>query len=204
MTRRSTMLMTADQALTVDYRSEAWGRPPYNGATAYRPDFDSWLADHAVAGRARRWCARPPSPASSATAARVTGVRTDRPDGDLQARVVIACDGVNSLPRQGGRPLRRRGSGRLHLGVKETIALPREVIDERFGVRGDHGVDIEIIGCTGDVPGGGFVYTNLDTIAVGAGAVVADAGRAVARDPRSCSHASRPTRRSPPSSRAAR
>jgi electron transfer flavoprotein-quinone oxidoreductase len=41
------------------------------------------------------------------------------------------------------------------------------VIDERFGVRGDHGVDIEIIGCTGDVPGGGFIYTNADTVSVG-------------------------------------
>ena len=28
---------------------------------------------------------------------RVVGVRTDRPDGDLRARVVIACDGVNSF-----------------------------------------------------------------------------------------------------------
>ena len=53
------------------------------------------------------------------------------------------------------------------VGVKETIALPREVIDERFGVRGDHGVDYEIVGCTGDVPGGGFLYTNTDTLSVG-------------------------------------
>ena len=41
------------------------------------------------------------------------------------------------------------------------------MIDERFGVRGDHGVDYEIMGCTGDVPGGGFIYTNADTLAVG-------------------------------------
>ena len=53
------------------------------------------------------------------------------------------------------------------LGVKETILLPREVIDERFAVRGDHGVDIEILGCTGEVPGGGFLYTNAESLAVG-------------------------------------
>ena len=41
-----------------------------------------------------------------------------------------------------------------------------EVIDERFGVRGRHGVDIEILGGTG-VNGGGFLYTNLDTLSVG-------------------------------------
>ena len=56
ITRRSTMIITDEQAVTVDYRSEAWGRPPYNGATAYRPDFDHWLADHAEAAGAELVC----------------------------------------------------------------------------------------------------------------------------------------------------
>ena len=53
------------------------------------------------------------------------------------------------------------------LGVKETLGLPKDVIDERFAVRGREGVDIEILGGTGGVNGGGFVYTNLDTVSVG-------------------------------------
>jgi electron transfer flavoprotein-quinone oxidoreductase len=166
VTRRSTMLMTPEQALTVDYRSEAWGRPPHNGATAYRPDFDAWLADQATDSGASLVCS------TTATGLlwdgeRVVGVRTDRPDGDLEARVVIACDGVNSFLAKEAGLHGEISAANYTVGVKETIALPREVIDERFGVRGDHGVDIEIIGCTGDVPGGGFVYTNLDTVAVG-------------------------------------
>ena len=52
------------------------------------------------------------------------------------------------------------------------------MIDERFGVRGRHGVDIEIIGGTGGVPGGGFLYTNLDTLAVGVVLQRAGPGRA--------------------------
>ena len=51
VTRRSTMVLTDRQALTVDYRTEAWGEAPYNGATAYRPDFDAWLAGRAEAAR---------------------------------------------------------------------------------------------------------------------------------------------------------
>ena len=50
--RRSTMVMTPTQSLSFDYRSEAWGRPPYNGMTVYRADFDGWLAGHAVAAGA--------------------------------------------------------------------------------------------------------------------------------------------------------
>ena len=34
--RRSTMLMTPTQALTIDFRTSAWDRPPYNGMTVYR------------------------------------------------------------------------------------------------------------------------------------------------------------------------
>ncbi len=56
ITRRATMVLTEAQSLTVDYRTESWGRPPYNGATAYRPDFDAWLADKAVAAGATLVC----------------------------------------------------------------------------------------------------------------------------------------------------
>ena len=51
VTRRQTMMLTDAQALTIDYRSDAWGGPPYNGATVYRPEFDRWLAAQAVDAR---------------------------------------------------------------------------------------------------------------------------------------------------------
>jgi electron transfer flavoprotein-quinone oxidoreductase len=166
VTRRSTMLVSGQKALTVDYRSDNWSNAPYNGATAYRPDWDSWLADKAVADGATLVCS------TTATGLlrdgeRVVGVRTDRPDGELTARAVIACDGVNSFLAKEAGLYGAVDAGNYTLGVKETIALPKDVIDERFGVRGREGVDIEILGCTGDVAGGGFVYTNLDTLAVG-------------------------------------
>ncbi len=94
-------------------------------------------------------------------------METDRPDGDLRAPVVIACDGVNSfLAKEAGLhpPL---DAAHYTVGVKETLRLPKHVIDERFGVRGDHGVDIEILGGTAGVNGGGFIYTNRESLAVG-------------------------------------
>jgi len=166
VTRRSTMLIHDEQALTVDFRNPGWGAAPYNGATTFRPDFDAWLAGVAVDAGAVLVCS------TTATGliregGRVVGVRTDRPDGDLRAPVVIACDGVNSFLAKEAGMYPHTGAENFTVGVKETIALPREVIDERFAVRGDEGVDIEILGCTGDVPGGGFVYTNATSVAVG-------------------------------------
>jgi electron transfer flavoprotein-quinone oxidoreductase len=166
VTRRATMVLTGEQALTLDFRTEDWGRPPYNGATAFRADLDSWLADQAVAAGAVLVPSTVVTGLLKDGSGKVTGVRTDRPDGDLTARVVIACDGVNSfLAKEAG--LYELKPEHVTLGVKETLALPREAIEERFAVTGRHGVDIEILGATGNVPGGGFIYTNLESISVG-------------------------------------
>ncbi len=167
VTRRSTMLLTDTQALTVDFRSEAWGQPPYNGATAFRPDWDHWLASHAEAAGAQLLTDTTVVGLLRDAGGAVTGVRTDRPDGDLTARVVIACDGVNSFLAKEAGLYEHTDAKHFTLGVKETLALPKEVIDERFAVRERHGVDIEILGGTGKVNGGGFLYTGLDTLAVG-------------------------------------
>jgi len=166
VTRRATMMMTPTQAMTIDYRTTTWGEAPYNGATAYRPDFDNWLAGHAVAAGAELICS------TTATGllregTRVVGVRTDRPDGDLTADVVIACDGVNSFLAKEAGLFSHIEPEHYTVGVKETISLGKDTIDERFGLRGLEGADFEMIGCTEGIPGGGFLYTNLDTVAVG-------------------------------------
>ena len=61
VTRRQTMMLTDSQAMTVDFRTEAWGRPPYNGATAFRGDFDAWSPAMRWT-RGPGWCAPPPPP----------------------------------------------------------------------------------------------------------------------------------------------
>ena len=167
VTRRSTMILTDTQAVTVDFRTEAWGGPPYNGATAYRPDFDHWLAGKAEQAGAHLVCSTTAIGLLRDAAGAIVGVRTDRPDGDIRAKVVVACDGVNSFLAKEAGLFGHLDASHYTVGVKETLALPKDVIDERFGVRGRDGVDIEILGGTGGVNGGGFLYTNLDTIAVG-------------------------------------
>ncbi len=165
--RRSTMLLSDTGALNIDYRSNAWGQAPYNGATAYRPDFDNWLAQQAVAAGAELICSTTVTGLLRDAQGRITGITTDRPDGDLTAAVVIACDGVNSFLAKEAGLYKKVDASNYTLGVKETLSLPKSVIDERFGVRDNQGVDIEILGGTSGVNGGGFIYTNLDTIALG-------------------------------------
>lgn len=165
--RRSTMMLTGGQSLAVDFRSQRWGTAPYNGMTVLRSEFDSWLAEQAVAAGAELVTSTVATGLLRDERGAVVGVRTDRPDGDLPARAVIACDGVNSFLAKEAGLLPRADPAQHTLGVKEVLALPPAVIEERFGLGAREGADIEMLGATGGVPGGAFLYTNTDTVSVG-------------------------------------
>jgi electron transfer flavoprotein-quinone oxidoreductase len=167
VTRRGTMMLTDTQSLCLDFRTTAWGSAPYNGCTTLRPDFDAWLAGKAEEAGATLICSTTVTGLRRDASGRVIGVRTDRPDGDIDALVTIACDGANSFLAKEAGLYPHAGAEHFTLGAKEVLGFPREVIEERFGLTGDEGADFEIVGGTGDIAGGGFVYTNLDTVAVG-------------------------------------
>ena len=151
--------------ISLHLKSMDFESPPYNGFVLLRARFDSWLAKKAQA----------------AGAILVTGMRID----DLMikderivgvkagkeqffADVVVLAEGVNSL-LTGKAGLRKELSPRdLKQGVKEVIRLPSETIEERFNLRGREGVAMEFIGApTKGLPGGGFLYTNRDSLSLG-------------------------------------
>ena len=167
ITRRGTMLLTEHQSLCIDYRTTTWGKAPYNGFTAYRPDFDKWFADKAVEAGATLVTSTTATGLVRNSRGVIAGVQTDR-DGAITAKLVIACDGVNSFLAKEAGLYPHTGMENFTLGVKEVLSLPREVIEERFAVTGDEGADFEIVGGTQGLRGGAFVYTNRDTISVGA------------------------------------
>ncbi len=164
--RRGTMLATETQSVTIDVRTTAWGQAPYNGATALRPEFDNWFAQHAVDAGATLITSTTVR-SLIVEGGQIVGVRTDRPDGDLRADVVIACDGVNSFLAKEAGMHHHTEAEHYTLGVKEVHRLGVEEINKRFNVASHEGVDYEIVGCTGGIPGGGFVYTNADSVAIG-------------------------------------
>ena len=146
--RRGTMALTGSQALSVDYRTQAWGEPPYNGMTTFRSDFDSWLADQAVAAGAELVTSTVATGLLRGPGGEVTGVRTDRPDGEIRARAVIAADGVNSFLAKEAGLLPATAAAEHTLGVKEVLGLPASVIEDRFAVGPREGADFEMIGVT--------------------------------------------------------
>jgi len=96
----------------------------------------------------------------------VAGVKVG--EEEFLSDVVVLADGVNSLlAEQAG--LRKKFSAEdMKQGVKEVIGLPRSVIEDRFNLKGDDGAIMEFLGdCTGGLPGGGFIYTNRESLSLG-------------------------------------
>jgi len=165
-------VLTEQSAFKAVHRHTAFDEEPYNSFTVLRAKFDKWAASKVRAAGA---LIVPETLVESPIieGEQVVGVRTGRPDGDVYADVVIAADGINSLLAQKAGLRKEVPADQAALAVKEVIALPKEVIENRFGIANDQGVTIELYGAASmGMVGTGFIYTNKDTLSVGCGALV--------------------------------
>lgn len=164
-------MMGKESSTTFSHRNAAYANP-YNCFTGMRAKFDQWFAEKAVAAGALpvyETCAVDVIREGD----RVVGVRTDREDGDIYADAVIIADGVNSLLGKAMGVHREWNPDEVSLAVKEIIMLPKEKIEDRFGLEGDEGVTIEFMGETSKgMAGMGFLYTNKESISLGIGVMV--------------------------------
>jgi electron transfer flavoprotein-quinone oxidoreductase len=163
--RRKFSFLTKDSSLSMEFSTQKFREIPYNGFSVLRAKFDQWLASKAeqagaiVAGGLQAddllW-----------EGTRVSGIIAG--GDEIPANVVVACDGVNSLLAEKAGLRKKLGPKFLKQGVKEVIELPRETIEQRFFLSGDEGIAWESLGTfTQDIPGGGFIYTNKDSLSVG-------------------------------------
>ncbi len=175
VTKEMISLMTETGALNVTYASDKLSSKPENASyTVLRAKFDSWLAEKA----------------EEAGAEIIPGIRVDDcivEDGkvvgiqagedELYADVVILADGVNSLLAQKLGLKKELEPSQVAVGAKEVIKLSEEVINERFGLKSGEGASMMVDGDpTTGAFGGGFLYTNKDTVSLGVCATLCDIG----------------------------
>lgn len=165
VTRERLSMMSEDASVTLDFRSDEYSTRPHHSYTLIRPVFDKWLAERATGAGA-----------AIATKYKVDGLVRDgnrisgiRAEGEeIGADVVVAADGALSLIAEeaGLRP--RHDPKHFAVGVKETIELPRKVIEDRFNLTGDEGAAQLYFGSiTKGMTGGAFAYTNRESISLG-------------------------------------
>lgn len=168
ITRNYINFLNAESSIGIDYKDSRLANP-VNAVTVLRAKIDPWLAEKCedagvflMSGvRVDRVLTE-----DGATGRRVVGVKAG--DDELRAHVVVAADGVNSfIAREVGLRV-KPPLNHLATGVKCVVTLPRETIEARFNLTGDEGAAFAIVGdCTEGVGGGGFMYTNTDSISLG-------------------------------------
>lgn len=165
--RKIVTMLSKDSSMSFDFKTEKFAEPPYNGFTVNRSRFDRWYAQKAVEAGALLlnetvvddllW-----------EDGRVTGVHTRREQGEVWADVVIAADGAMSLLAEKASLRKRFNPKHFSVGVKEIIQLPKDTIESRFNLAGNEGVSNEFLGgLPGGLQGGGFIYTNKESLSVG-------------------------------------
>jgi len=153
--------MTADSSFSVEYES----KDPTGSFTSIRSKFDKWLAEEAEKAGA-----------SLITDSRVDDLVLERgivkgiiagPD-KIPTDVVIACDGTTTnLARKAGLASMLEPR-EVSIGMKDVIELPADKMEERLGLEPEEGAAHVFVGeCSGGLRGGGFLYTNKDSLALG-------------------------------------
>ncbi|NOJ29648.1 MAG: electron transfer flavoprotein [Nitrososphaeraceae archaeon] len=88
---------------------------------------------------------------------------------EIGAKVIIAADGVNSEIAEIVNAREKFTPDELYQGVKVLVKLPEKLIEERFNIKNtDEGTAHLFAGdLSQNLIGGGFVYTNRDSISIG-------------------------------------
>jgi electron transfer flavoprotein-quinone oxidoreductase len=158
-------IMAGERSLNLSYRGEELEQEPYQSYSILRAKFDRWLSKQAER-KGAMLVSRSRVDDLIIENGRVEGVYAG--GDELRSQVVIACDGVLSLMAEKAG-LRKPGSARQYgVGFKEVIELDSALINERFGLEGDEGAARLFMGeVTKGKFGGGFLYTNKESISLG-------------------------------------
>lgn len=164
LTTKKITLLSESRSVTIDADLRSFSQAPYNGVTVIRPKFDRWLAEKAEEAGVMIltdtmvedfvWKDK-----------QIVGVKSG--DEELKAKIVIIAEGANNLLVEKANLMKKPQAKHYALGMKETYELPSKVIEERFHLDEREGASNEILGFTKGIPGGGFYYTNKDTVSFG-------------------------------------
>ncbi|NIS61534.1 MAG: FAD-dependent oxidoreductase [Proteobacteria bacterium] len=165
VTKEALTLMAGSSSTTFTLSSQKMNQSPYPSYTILRSTFDRWFADK-VMQKGAYVVPEKRVDGLLMEDGRVVGVVTG--DEEIAADVVVAADGVLSFLAENAGLRKPFEPHHFAVGLKEVIQLPREKIEDRFGLRGDEGMARLFVGSlTKGMMGGGFLYTNRESLSLG-------------------------------------
>lgn len=162
--RERLTVVAPESSATLDLTGDRFKRERHS-YTVLRAPLDRWLAEQATA---RGALVVPGYKVDGLLIEedRVKGIRSG--EADVQADVVVSAEGaLGFLAREAGLSASRE-PGDYALGLKEVVELPAERIEERFGLeKGEGAAQLFFGSLTEGMTGGGFLYTNKDSLSLG-------------------------------------
>ena len=160
--------------MAVDFTSPELAEEGKDSYSVLRAPFDQWLASKAEDAGAEYICGIAVEELLKDGAGRVTGVRAG--EDEITAEVTILAEGCNTVLAEKclGNP--RPKPSQMAVGIKQVFELPAAQIEDRFLVAQGEGAAMLFVGdCTHGNVGGGFLYTNKDSISLGLVATISTA-----------------------------
>lgn len=167
VTHERISLLAPDADFTIDFASEQMLQSGGDSYTVLRGPFDQWLAEQAEEAGAEVIYGIPVEALVKDDAGKIIGVSAG--EDEITSDVVILCDGANSLLTGQAVRAKRPAASAMAVGVKQTIALPASTITDRsMALSDDEGTAWLFVGdATKGTFGGGFVYTNKESVSLG-------------------------------------
>ena len=176
ITHERIAMMDPSSQMTVDFTSSELGEEGKDSYSVLRGPFDQWLAEKAEEAGAEYICGIAVEELIKDGSGRVTGVRAG--DDEITAEVVILAEGTNSMLSERCLGNARPEANQMAVGIKEVFELPSGVIEDRFLLPEGEGAAMLFVGdCTKGSVGGGFLYTNKESISLGLVATISLASR---------------------------
>ncbi len=172
ITKERLSFLTAQSATTMEFSSSQLGDRPCASYSVLRGQFDQWLAEQAEAEGAMF----------------VNDIRVDSlivRDGkvcgivagedEMEADAVLLADGAVSLLGQSIGMVKPLDPNKMAVSAKEVIEIGEQEVSRRFGCEKGEGVAWLLDGfCTDEHIGGGFLYTNKDSVSLGIVTTIGD------------------------------
>ena len=166
ITHERMAFMDPASQMAIDFTSPELAEEGKDSYSVLRAPFDQWLASKAEDAGAEYICGIAVEELLKDEGGKVVGVRAG--EDEITAEVVIVAEGVNTLLCERSLGNARPKASQMAVGIKEVFELPASQIEDRFLVPEGEGAAMLFVGdCTHGNVGGGFLYTNRDSISLG-------------------------------------
>ncbi len=177
VTHERIAMMDPTANMTVDFTSDKLSQEGKDSYTVLRAPFDQWLSSKAEDAGAEIINGIAVEQLIKDDAGRVVGIKAG--EDEITASVVIVAEGANNLLTERCLGAKRPTPDEMAVGIKEVFQLPSDQIEQRFLCPKGEGAAMLFVGdCTHGRTGGGFLYTNKDSISLGLVATISQIEKA--------------------------